>query len=90
MTMPTGTPAAIQRLVEATNAADSAAFLESFTADGVVDDWGREFAGQEEIADWNDRENTGVHSQFTLHRVIKDGRRDEERLGAGVTPSRCC
>jgi hypothetical protein len=66
------TPPAVQRLVEATNSADSAAFVGSFTDDGVVDDWGREFVGHEAISGWNERENIGVQSHFTFHQVTKD------------------
>ena len=67
-------PRAVRRMVDATNAADNAAFLDSFTDDGVVDDWGREFVGREAIAGWNGRENIGVHSQFTFTRSPWTGR----------------
>ena len=46
MPFPIETPDAVRRMVDATNAADDAAFLDSFTDDGVVDDWGREFVGR--------------------------------------------
>jgi hypothetical protein len=67
------TPSAVQRLVDATNAGDSKAFLDSFTADGVVDGWGREFVGRDAIAGWNSNENIGVQSHFTIRPVTKDG-----------------
>ena len=67
------TPLPVLRLVEATNAGDSEAFLDAFTEDGVVDDWGREFRGRDAIAGWNDNENIGVHSHFTIHQVARDG-----------------
>ena len=73
MPLPIETPDAVRRMVDATNAADNVAFLDSFTDDGVVDDWGREFVGREAIAGWNDRENIGVHSQFSIHRVTQEG-----------------
>ncbi len=47
--------------------------LDSFTDDGVVDDWGREFRGREAIAGWNHNEKLGVHSHFAIHRVTQDG-----------------
>jgi hypothetical protein len=53
-------------MVEATNAADSDAFLACFAEDAVIDDWGRQFVGHAEIAGWNDRENIGVMSQLEL------------------------
>ena len=67
------TPPAVLRLVEATNSGDNAGFLGAFTADGVVDDWGREFHGREAISGWNDNENIGVQSHFTIHEVMEDG-----------------
>jgi ketosteroid isomerase-like protein len=47
--------------VEAANANDIDAFLACFTQDGVVDDWGREFRGPDQIRGWSDREFIGVH-----------------------------
>lgn len=38
-------PAAMQRMIEATNAADSDAFVPSFTDDTYLEDWGRGFHG---------------------------------------------
>jgi hypothetical protein len=58
-------PAAVQAVFDATNAGDTAAFLDAFTADGVVDDWGREFRGREAIKSWSDGENIGVHAVLT-------------------------
>ena len=66
-------PPAMQRIFDATNAGDSAAFVQSFAPNGVVDDWGREFAGHDAIAGWNARENIGVQSHFAIHDVIRDG-----------------
>jgi hypothetical protein len=63
----------VLRLVEATNSGNNEAFLDAFTTNGVVDDWGREFQGRDAIAGWNDTENIGVQSHFTIHRVTQDG-----------------
>jgi hypothetical protein len=57
-------PAPVQRLIDAANAGDQAAFLDSFTSDGAVDDSGRTFRGRDEIAGWSDREFIG--KQVTL------------------------
>jgi hypothetical protein len=57
-------PAPVQAVFDATNAGDTTAFLDAFTADGVVDDWGREFRGREAIKKWSDGENIGVHATF--------------------------
>ena len=58
-------PAPVQAVFDATNAGDTAAFLDAFTADGVVDDWGREFRGHAEIQRWSDGENIGVKATWT-------------------------
>ena len=48
------------RLLRAANDHDTEVFLASFTEDGVVDDWGREFVGTASIRGWSDREFIGV------------------------------
>jgi hypothetical protein len=57
-------PQPVAALIDAANANDTDAFLRSFTAAGVVDDWGREFHGPDAIRGWSDREFIGV--QVTL------------------------
>ncbi|WP_149361623.1 nuclear transport factor 2 family protein [Lolliginicoccus suaedae] len=57
-------PAAVQQLIAATNSGDVEGFLGSFSDDGVVDDWGREFHGRQAIKEWSDREYIG--KQITL------------------------
>ena len=66
-------PAAVSRVIEATNAGDSAAFVEAFTEEGFVDDWGRIFTGPVEIGRWNEAENIGVHARFRVQEVSVDG-----------------
>ena len=53
-------PEPVARLLQAANEHDTDAFLAGFTQDGVVDDWGREFAGAEAIRGWSDKEFIGV------------------------------
>jgi hypothetical protein len=53
-------PAPVQTLLAAANGHDTDAFLEAFADDGVVDDWGREFAGPGAIRGWSDQEFIGV------------------------------
>ena len=65
-------PAPVSRVIEATNAGDSTAFVEAFTEDGFVDDWGRMFTGPEEIGRWNEAENIGVHARFAVQEVTVD------------------
>jgi hypothetical protein len=67
-------PVPVQAVFDATNAGDTDAFLDSFTADGVVDDWGREFHGREAIKKWSDGENIGVQARLTPTAVeFQDG-----------------
>jgi SnoaL-like domain len=53
-------PGPVAALLAAANAHDTDAFLATFTADGAVDDWGREFRGADAIRRWSDAEFIGV------------------------------
>jgi hypothetical protein len=75
--MPAPLPEPVGALLDAANANDLAAFLASFTDDGVVDDWGREFGGREAIRGWSDREFIGVRVSLEVTAL-------EERDGATV------
>jgi hypothetical protein len=63
-------PSPVQRLIDATNAGDTAAFLAVFTEDGAVDDWGRTFRGVDAITGWSDAEFIG--KQVTLDITTAD------------------
>jgi hypothetical protein len=63
------TPDPIRRFVEATNAGDTDAFLDTFTADASLSDWGRSFQGREQIARWNQSDNIGVKSNLRIVRI---------------------
>jgi hypothetical protein len=76
-------PPEVTRLLDATNAENRAAFLDAFTDDGVVDDWGRRFAGRERIAEWDAGENIGVHSRIEATSVRRDG--DTVEFGVRVS-----
>jgi ketosteroid isomerase-like protein len=76
-------PEAVARLLVATNAEDRTAFLDAFTDDGVVDDWGRRFVGRERIAEWDAAENIGVHSRIEATSVRQSG--DTVDLGVRVS-----
>jgi hypothetical protein len=66
-------PAPVARLLDAANGHDTEAFLASFTEDGVVDDWGREFAGPDAIRGWSDREFIGVEVTLAISGVSGTG-----------------
>jgi ketosteroid isomerase-like protein len=63
----------IRAMIDATNAGDSAAFLEAFADDATLTDWGRTFTGRAEIARWNDDENIGVQSRIGVTGVERSG-----------------
>jgi hypothetical protein len=71
--MATDIPTPVQRLLDAANANDTEAFLSAFTADGVVDDWGREFRGAEAIRGWSEKEFIGVRVRLDVVSVEGEG-----------------
>ena len=65
----TDVEAPVQRLLDAANGGDVAAFLAGFTPDGVVDDWGREFRGADRISSWSDAEFIGKQVTLAVENV---------------------
>jgi uncharacterized protein (TIGR02246 family) len=66
-------PQAVAAALAAANANDSEGFLDCFTEDGVVDDWGREFRGREEIRGWSDGEFIGARVSLGVTEVEERG-----------------
>ncbi len=67
-------PEPVAAALAAADANDTEAFLDCFAVDGVVDDWGREFRGREEIRGWSDREFIGVRVSLEVTEVVeRDG-----------------
>jgi hypothetical protein len=62
-------PRQVQAILDAANRGDRAAFLAAFAPDGVVDDWGREFRGADEIGRWSDGEFIGVAVELTVEAI---------------------
>jgi hypothetical protein len=75
-------PAPVATLLHAANGHDVDAFLASFTGDGVVDDWGREFRGAGAIRGWSDGEFIGAN--VTLEVTAVEARGDETVVTAQV------
>jgi hypothetical protein len=69
--MTTALPAPVQTVIDAANKNDSDAFLDVFTQEGVVDDWGREFRGRAAIKGWSDKEFIGVHVSLKVTEVAE-------------------
>jgi hypothetical protein len=59
-------PAPITDFIEATNRADSDAFVAAFTQDAYLSDGDREFHGHDGVRSWNRTDNIGVRSHFEL------------------------
>lgn len=64
MTSPT--PGPVTKLLAAANSHNTEDFLASFTHDGVVDDWGREYIGRTSIKEWSDREFIGANVSLSV------------------------
>lgn len=60
-------PQVLQDVISMTNNGDSTGFVDLFDATtGVIDDWGNKYVGSKQIASWNQTDNIGKKSQFTL------------------------
>ena len=66
-------PAPIRRMVERTNAGDTAAFLDCFAPAAFLSDWGRDFTGRDGIARWNETDNIGVKSHLSIKGAAREG-----------------
>jgi hypothetical protein len=62
-------PPPVAAAIDAANANDFEAFIACFASDGVVDDWGREFRGPDEIRAWSDREFIGARVSLEVTEV---------------------
>jgi ketosteroid isomerase-like protein len=67
------TPAAVKRMVEATNAGDREAFVAAFTEDAYLEDWGRQFRGRDGVASWDETDNIGKNTHFEALGTRQDG-----------------
>jgi len=75
--------APIQRMIDATNRADRASFLDAFAQDATLTDFGRTFHGRAEIARWNDIENIGTQNRIEVTGVSRSG--STVSVGVAVT-----
>jgi ketosteroid isomerase-like protein len=71
--------APLAAFIDATNAADTEAFLDAFSDDAFLSDWGREFHGRDGVASWNRTDNIGKQAHFEVRgQQVSEG-------GAAVT-----
>jgi hypothetical protein len=67
-------PLPVQSAIDAANAGDAEAFLDSFVeGEGAVDDWGRVFRGRDAIRGWSDSEFIGKQVTLEVTGVRTDG-----------------
>ena len=66
---PQSIPEPLASFWKAVNAHDEHGFLDAFTEDGWVDDWGRKFTGREEIKAWSDKEFIGACGTLDIERT---------------------
>ena len=66
-------PAPVQALVDAINSGDEQAFVDAFTEDGSVDDWGRVLEGREGVSSWAESDAIGQSAQM----VVKEATTEE-------------
>ncbi|MDT0202368.1 nuclear transport factor 2 family protein [Nocardioides sp. AE5] len=62
-------PEPVASFIDAVNRHDEDGFLDAFTDDGAVDDWGRVFRGRNEIKAWSDKEFIGATGILTPEQV---------------------
>lgn len=72
MTDPT-IPEPIASFIGTVNQHDEDGFLNAFTIEGTVDDWGRIFTGRDQIKAWSDKEFIGARGTFTPEEVFDNG-----------------
>ncbi|MEV4667027.1 nuclear transport factor 2 family protein [Microbacterium sp. LWO12-1.2] len=66
-------PEPAQAMIDAINAADTDAFVASFTADGFVSDWGTVKSGRDGVRSWADTDAIGAGAQMTVLTATTDG-----------------
>jgi hypothetical protein len=66
-------PIPVAAALEAANAGNIEDFLNTFTTDGAVDDWGRVFRGHDAIRGWSDAEFIGKQVRLDVTGSSGDG-----------------
>lgn len=74
-------PVPVQRMVDAINAADTEAFVATFTDDGFVSDWGTVKAGPTGIRGWAGSDAIGAGAQMSVLSAVTEGDTTRIRFG---------
>ena len=66
-------PSIIEKLIAAVNAQDTKGFVDAFAPGAVIDDWGHQLVGHDEIRAWNEYGFTGPDIRIDVTRVERAG-----------------
>lgn len=66
-------PAPVTAFVDAINHADTDAFVNLFTPDGLVNDWGTEYRGYNRIRSWAGSDAIGAGARMKVLSAVTDG-----------------
>lgn len=66
-------PLPVAQQIKAINDNKESTWLNLFTSDAIVNDWGRVFQGHQEIKAWSDKEFIGAHGQLTVIKAQTKG-----------------
>lgn len=60
-------------MIDATNAGDTDAFVDAFTENAYLEDWGRQFHGHDGVRSWDATDNIGKQAHFVVENVGQRG-----------------
>lgn len=66
-------PEPVASFIAAVNRHDEDGFLDAFTKDGFIDDWGRTFTGRDAMKRWSDKEFIGARGTLAVEEVAVSG-----------------
>lgn len=66
-------PEPVNTFIATVNENNTSAFISLFQPDGVVNDWGTRYVGQDKIRTWSDREFLGAKVTLNVTRVSHNG-----------------
>lgn len=66
-------PSVLQAAIDAINAADTDAFVASFAANGLINDWGRVLRGHEGVRSWARSDAIGAGAKMTVVEATTTG-----------------
>ena len=74
-------PAPAQAFVDAINSADTEAFVDAFTPEGFVSDWGTVKSGPDGVRAWADSDAIGAGAKMTVLTADTEGDTTRIRFG---------